>query len=263
MAYSRHTRIQVNERVELAVLQGGTSLFSIKGLKEGPTLLFDDHAPFIDVVAAVEEELTRANGFFRGSPVVLHFGDRLLQKEEWWHLKEALHREEVLLRYVVSNNAASRKMLYKEGLSVRESIPSPQSPQSPQSPRLPQEQKTDQDTIPPEGQRASYLRHGLRGGQKKVFDRDVILAGDVNQGAEIIAGGDVVVIGTLRGIVHAGYPDNERAVVIALNLTPLQLRIGALIAIPEEGQNHRGVLHPEVARVLDEQIVIEPYNGKL
>jgi septum site-determining protein MinC len=73
----------------------------------------------------------------------------------------------------------------------------------------------------------------------------------------------VVVIGTLRGVVHAGYPDNQRAVVIALNLTPLQLRIGPLIAIPEEGQNHRGVRHPEVARVLDDQIVIEPYNGKL
>ena len=114
-----YTSIQTNERVELVVSQGGTSLFSIKGLKEGPTLLFDDHAPFADVVAAVEEELARANGFFRGSPIVLHFGDRFLQKEEWWHLKEALHREEVLLRYVVSNNAASRKMLYKEGLSVR------------------------------------------------------------------------------------------------------------------------------------------------
>ena len=251
MVWGNHTRIQMNEWVELVVSQGGTSLFSIKGLKEGPTLLFDDHAPFADVVAAVEEELARANGFFRGSPIVLHFGDRPLQKEEWWHLKETLHREGVLLRYVVSNDATSRKMLYREGLSVRESVP------------LPRTEKTDQDPPPPEGQRASYLRHGMRGGQKEVFDGDVILAGDVNQGAEIIAGGDVVVIGTLRGVVHAGYPDNDRAVVIALNLTPLQLRIGPLIAIPEEGQNHRGVLHPEVARVLDDQIVIEPYNGKL
>lgn len=231
--------------------QGGTSLFSIKGLKEGPTLLFDDHAPFADVVAAVVEELARANGFFRGSPIVLHFGERLLQKEEWWQLKETLHREEVLLRYVISSNADSREMLYKEGLSVRENMPSPRTG------------KTEQDALPPAGPRASYLRHGMRGGQKEVFDGDVILAGDVNQGAEIIAGGDVVVIGTLRGVVHAGYPDNAGAVVIALNLTPLQLRIGPLIAIPEEGQNHRGVLHPEVARVLDEQIVIEPYNGKL
>ncbi len=233
--------------------QGGTSLFSIKGLKEGPTLLLDDHAPFADVVAAIEEEFARAGDFFRGSPIVLHFGDRLLQKEEWWHLRETLHREGVLLHYAVSNDAVSRKMLYREGLSVRESMPPPRT------------DNTDQGPLPPapEGQRASYLRHGMRGGQKKAFDGDVILAGDVNQGAEIVAGGDVVVIGTLRGVVHAGYPDNDKAVVIALNLTPLQLRIGPLIAIPEEGQNHRGVLCPEVARILDDQIVIEPYNGKL
>ncbi len=241
----------MGEWVELVVSQEETSLFSIKGLKEGPTLFFDDRAPFADIVAALEEELARANGFFRGSPIVLHFGERFLQKEEWWHLKEVLHREDVLLRYVVSNNAVSRKMLYREGLSVRENMPSPRKG------------KTGQDPIPPEGQPTSYLRHGMRGGQKKVFDGDVILAGDVNQGAEIVAGGDVVVIGSLRGVVHAGYPDNEGAVVLALNLTPLQLRIGPMIAIPEEKQNPRGVRHPEVARVVDGQIVIEPYNGKL
>lgn len=231
--------------------QGGTPLFSIKGLKAGPTFLFDDHAPFVDVVAAVEEELARANGFFRDSPVVLYFGERILHKEEWWQLKDTLHREGLLLRYAVSNNPFSRELLYKEGLSVRENM------------ALTQERKSVQDIVPPSGGGALYLRHGMRGGQKQVFDGDVVLCGDVNQGAEIIAGGDVIVIGALRGVVHAGYPDNKGTVVVALNLIPLQLRIGPLIAIPEEEQNHRGTIRPEVARILDDQIVIEPYNGKL
>ena len=112
-------RMNVCEWVELVVSQGGAPLFSIKGLKGGPTFLFDDHAPFDDVVAAVEEELARANGFFRDSPIVLHFGGRILQKEEWWQLKETLHREGLLLRYAVSNVPASRELLYKEGLPVR------------------------------------------------------------------------------------------------------------------------------------------------
>lgn len=232
--------------------QTDVPVFSIKGLKGGPTFLFDDKAPFSDVVVAVEQELARANGFFRDSPVVLHFGDRNLEREEWWELKEALHREGLLLRYAVSNNRMSRELLYKEGLSVRENM----LPNS--------ERKSDQVIIPESGgDGALYLRRGLRGGQKQVFDGDVVLLGDVNQGAEIIAGGDVVVLGTLRGVVHAGYPDNQRAFVVAMNLMPLQLRIGPLIAIPEEGTNHRDVLHPEVARIADQQIVIEPYNGKL
>ena len=49
-------------------------LFTIKGLKSGTTFLFDDQAAFPDVINAVEEELARAKGFFRDSPVVLHFG---------------------------------------------------------------------------------------------------------------------------------------------------------------------------------------------
>ncbi len=241
---------KVSVWVEVVVPQDGVPLFSIKGLKGGPTFLFDDQASFSDVITAVEEELTRANGFFRGSPIVLHFGGRVLRKEEWWQLKDTLHREGLLLRYAVARSPTSRDLLYKEGLPVRENLLSPR------------ERKKDHETAH-QGDGALYLRRGMRGGQKQVFHGDVLLVGDVNQGAEIIAGGDVVVVGTLRGVVHAGYPDNRAAAVVALNLMPLQLRIGPLIAIPEDGQNHRGTLRTEVARIFDDEIVIEPYNGKL
>jgi septum site-determining protein MinC len=233
------------------VQRGGVDLFSIKGLKSGPTFLFDDQAPFPAVMTAVEEELSRANGFFRDSPVILHFGGRLLNKEEWWTLKEILHREGLLPRYAVAAVPASRELLYKEGLPVREHLP-----------LSVQESKKAQATVAG-GSTALYVRRGLRSGQKEVFGGEVVLVGDVNQGAEILAGGDIIVVGTLRGVVHAGYPDNADAVVIALNLTPLQLRIGPFIARADEEQNHRGSPRPELARVKDERIVIEPYQGKL
>jgi septum site-determining protein MinC len=114
------------------------------------------------------------------------------------------------------------------------------------------------------GGTALYVRRSLRSGQKESFDGEVVLVGDVNQGAEILAGGDVIVVGTLRGVVHAGYPDNAEAVVIALNLVPLQLRIGPFIARDDDTQNHRRTQQrSEIARVKDERIVIEPYQGKL
>lgn len=225
-------------------------LFSIKGLKAGPTFLFHDQAPFAEVLNAVEEELARAKGFFRDSPVVLHFGDRLLHKEDWWKLKELLLGEGLLLRYAVATAQGSRDLLYKEGLPVRDSLPA--STPEPKS----------QQPAPVKGTNTLYLRRGLRGGQKEVFEGDVVVMGDVNQGAEILAGGDVVVVGTLRGMVHAGYPDNKEAVVVALNLIPLQLRIGPQIARGEDSQNHRRTPRPEIARVKDEGIMIEPYQGK-
>jgi septum site-determining protein MinC len=232
------------------VVEAGVELFTIKGLKGGPTFLFNDQVPFAEVIKAVEEELARANGFFRDSPAVLHFGNRALNKEEWWTLKDVLLREGLLLRYAVAAVPESRELLYREGLPVRESLLLPA-----------QESKKAQAAA--KGSNALYLRRSLRSGQKEVFDGDVVLVGDVNQGAEILAGGDVIVFGSLRGMVHAGYPDNKDAVVIALNLVPLQLRIGPLIGRAEEEQNHRRTQRPEVARVKDERIVIEPYQGKL
>ncbi len=212
--------------------RGGVDLFTIKGLKSGPTFLFDDQASFPAVLTAVEEELSRAKGFFRDSPVILHFGSRLLNKEEWWNLKDVLHREGLLPRYAVAAAPASH------------------------------ESKKIQATAAG-GSTALYLRRGFRSGQKEVFDGEVVVVGDVNQGAEILAGGDIIVVGTLRGMVHAGYPDNAEAVVIALNLVPLQLRIGPFIARADEEQNHRRPQRSEIARVKDERIVIEPYQGKL
>ncbi|MCS6925213.1 MAG: septum site-determining protein MinC [Candidatus Binatia bacterium] len=226
---------------------GGEELFTIKGLKGGPTFLFNDKAPFAEVIKAVEEELARANGFFRDSPAILAFGSRVLNKEEWRALKEILHREGLLLRYAVATEPTSRELLYKEGLPVRDSLAAAQ------------ETKKGPPTI--KGSNALYLRRNLRSGQKEVFEGNVVLVGDVNQGAEILAGGDAIVFGTLRGVVHAGYPDNREAVVIALNLVPLQLRIGPFIGRADEGQNHRRPPQPEIARVKDERIVIEPYHG--
>jgi septum site-determining protein MinC len=228
------------------------ALFSIKGLKSGPTFLFDDQAPFSAVVDAVEEELARVNGFFRDSSVILYFGNRALHKEEWWTLKDLLHREGLVPRYAVAVLPDSRELLYKEGLSVRDHL------------QLPTRENRKAQATAAGGGTALYVRRSLRSGQKEKSDGEVVLVGDVNQGAEILAGGDVIVVGTLRGVVHAGYPDNAEAVVIALNLVPLQLRIGPFIARDDDAQNHRRMQQrTEIARVKDERIVIEPYQGKL
>jgi len=84
--------------------------------------------------------------------------------------------------------------------------------------------------------------------------------GDVNPGAEVVAGGDVVVVGALRGLAHAGAEGNEQATIWALELAAKQLRIAEVVAIaPEEAEPGGG---PERARVENGQIVIEPWGRK-
>lgn len=100
----------------------------------------------------------------------------------------------------------------------------------------------------------------LRSGQKIETEHSLIIFGDVNSGAEIVAGGDIAVMGTLRGVAHAGAYDETGAgrFIFALNLQPTQLRIGSIIS---RGASD-GLKGPEIARVDANMIVVETYQTK-
>lgn len=104
-------------------------------------------------------------------------------------------------------------------------------------------------------------RRTLRSGQQIAFDGNVVVLGDVNPGAEIIAGGDIIVMGALRGLAHAGAKGRSDAVVVALELQPTQLRIGHRLGRPPEGEGALPGRRPgarlEVARLDGGQIVVE------
>ena len=76
---------------------------------------------------------------------------------------------------------------------------------------------------------------------------------------EIIAGGDIVVWGKLRGTVHAGALGNQDAIVCALDLAPTQLRIGSHITRSPDDRRRKP--RPETARVRDGQIIAEPWGA--
>ena len=103
---------------------------------------------------------------------------------------------------------------------------------------------------------ALYLRRTLRSGQRVDHDGNVVVFGDVHAGAEIVAAGDVLVFGHLRGVVHAGAAGAETARVCAWRLEPVQLRIARMIArSPDRGDEPS--IAPELARIEDGQVVIE------
>lgn len=75
-----------------------------------------------------------------------------------------------------------------------------------------------------------YLRKTIRSGQSISSDGNILVIGDVNPGAEIIAKGDITVWGILGGIAHAGSDGNNYAKIRALKLNPVQIRIGEVFA---------------------------------
>lgn len=107
----------------------------------------------------------------------------------------------------------------------------------------------------------------LRSGQKVETEHSIVVFGDVNSGAEVIAGGDIVILGTLRGIAHAGAYDESGGgrVILSLNLQPTQLRIGLVIsrgAGSERADSSSRTVGPEIARVDNNMIVVEPYQSR-
>ncbi len=95
----------------------------------------------------------------------------------------------------------------------------------------------------------------LRSGQNITSDGHLIIKGDVNPGAEITAAGNVVVLGALKGIVHAGSEGNRDAIVAAMQLNPMQIRIADIITrSPDDMQE---APEPEFAYIKDDRIYID------
>jgi len=108
----------------------------------------------------------------------------------------------------------------------------------------------------PVGVATLYHRGTLRGGQALHNLGNLVVIGDVNPGAELVASGDIVVFGALRGVAHAGAQGDRGARVIALELAATQLRIASAIASGDVGTKSRG---PEHASIAGDRIVVVPF----
>ena len=104
-----------------------------------------------------------------------------------------------------------------------------------------------------------FYKGTVRSGQLVSFKGNVVIIGDVNPGGEVLAAGNVIVMGSLRGMVHAGADGNKEAVVAALSLQPTQLRIADVITRPPDTKENRPALMPEMAAVKDDLVYIERF----
>ena len=118
----------------------------------------------------------------------------------------------------------------------------------------------------PAPQRTEVIGKTMRAGTRREVPGNVIVLGDVNPGVELIAGGDVIVSGTIRGLVHAGASGREDAFIWAQRIAAPQIRLAHAVAQAPQGSNldHLKYLETdvaEVARLEAGQIVIEPYKA--
>ncbi len=117
-----------------------------------------------------------------------------------------------------------------------------------------------EDSFYEEDANAKVVFATLRSGQRLETPFSLVVVGDVNPGADLIAGGDIIVMGSLRGTAHASAYDDDSFdhVIIALRMQPMQLRIGSVISRGSDEQ----VKGAEIARIENRRIIVEQFSPR-
>ena len=102
---------------------------------------------------------------------------------------------------------------------------------------------------------AKFHKGSLRSGQTLEEERTIVILGDVNSGAEVIASDNIVVLGTLRGLAHAGAKGNKQAIIAAGRLDTVQMRIANIVK--EFNREEEPLRKLAYAYVDDDKIIIE------
>lgn len=223
--------------------------FVIKGIREGLLLTIKpDSSDWAELTARLAKRIDDQRAFFKGARVALDVGSRPVRNHELESLKLLLNRREMTLWAVVSDSATTQGAAKHLGLETSLVTNTTNT------------EHLETKEINPEelGTPGVLINHTLRGGRTVRSSGHVIVYGDVNPGAEIIAGGNVLVWGRLRGMVHAGANGDESAVVCALDLAPTQLRIAGYITVSPDDRRRKP--RPETASVKQGRIVANPWE---
>lgn len=183
--------------------------------------------------------------FFKGAKLVLDVGDRSLKAPQLSNLRGELSDRDIKLKAVLSSSLVTERASQDLGLEIKLDQSSHQ------------EEVTSIDSEL-RGDEAVFLERTLRSGHKVKYPGHIVVLGDVNPGAELIAGGNVIVWGKLLGVVHAGAGGDEEAVVCALDLSPTQLRIADKISISPP---RKGKPRPEIASLEDGQVTARDWKA--
>ncbi|MBT9171788.1 MAG: Septum site-determining protein MinC [Syntrophomonadaceae bacterium] len=211
-----------------------------KGTKGGLTIYCLEGVGFSELLADLEQRLRQRAAFFGEAEVRVNVGGRELTEEQ----------KERLVTVIRENSRLKPAgiVMQPDGSAA---LP-------------PARRRGDFESLQLEGLkegRSLVIKRTLRSGQGIHFPGHVVVLGDVNPGAEIIAEGDIFVFGTIRGIAHAGARGDRKASVVALRLSPTQLRIADVISrAPDE--NPPLPDQAEYAYIADDRILIAAITTK-
>jgi septum site-determining protein MinC len=213
----------------------GVPPVQIKANRGAFVLVPDPAVSFQTVLAYVGQRLTESQHFLKRSKMTLDLRQRPFRADEVQSLRQLLKEkgEIDLVAVWLGNNVNQLLHWASQQLGTELTLEATQEAQP----------------VP------VIVRTTCRSGMRIESEADCVVLGDVNPGAEIVATGDIIVFGRLRGIVHAGSRGDRAARIWAMSIEPSQIRIADLVAVsPREPAKKPGRF--EMAEIQGEAIQV-------
>jgi septum site-determining protein MinC len=212
---------------------------SIKGTRNGLVIILDAKQEFSQLKILLQNKLASAQGFFTGARFLFKETPPILTRDQ----------QEELLTICTKNGLVPASEVFDSEIASQAKKTSlldfsctGLTPEEEASPCL-------------------LIQQSIRSGQSITFNGHIVVLGDLHPGGSITATGNILVMGTLRGVAHAGATGDSKATIIAYRLQPSQLRIACLVALSAE-RPIKGPISPEIARIINNNIIVEPFVTK-
>ncbi|XCP83806.1 septum site-determining protein MinC [Roseburia hominis] len=207
----------------------------IKSNKYGLLVHMDPEVPYSEILEELREKFTKSARFFKDADMAVTFEGRVLTKPQEEEIIEVITETAHVHIVCIFDKNENTERLYKS--VVEQSI---------------------EDLPKREGQ---FYRGTLKKRQILESEKSIIVLGDVEFGATVVSKGNIVVLGTIRGIVHAGAAGNRNAFIVALSMKPQMLRIADT---PADHVYLRKEERPEakIAWLDGERIYIDPLKDQ-
>jgi len=198
--------------------EGGKLLILLPPEDEGDVVNSAAILTWAEIWQQLKQRLDASDRFWQPETVVhLIARDRLLDARQLQQLAEALMEAQLYLKRVYTSRRQTAVAAATAGYSVEQ-----QSPLAHLNQPSGEGGQALEDPL--------YLETTLRSGAEIQHNGTVVVLGDVNPGSAIVAAGDILIWGRLRGTAHAGSRGNARCVILALQMEPTQIRIANFVA---------------------------------
>ncbi|MCI8297482.1 MAG: septum site-determining protein MinC [Lachnospiraceae bacterium] len=199
----------------------------IKGNKSGMSIYLDPEAPFEQILKDIEKKFRESAKFWGSVQMALALEGRTLNANEEYAIVNAI---------MDSSQVEILCLIDQDGEQIRRC-----------------EKALNEKLMELSSQTGQFYKGDLQRGDSLESEASIVIIGDVHHGARVTAKGNIIILGELKGSVFAGAAGDASAVVVALDMAPIQIRIGDYSSRVGEKSKRLG-RGPMIASVIDDSI---------